>query len=450
MPGALPSGPNDPAADPDTTATSEAVSEHPLADMTGSTQLSDGEGASIPMTPSSRHPLRAGSTALSPSHTPLKHRSGTNTPATVPRRSRQIRYIRSNASSPTVRRRHCTRVEDCSRQRERMNHLVIECNDAAAGHSRNVAPLHVDMLEAIATQERHCLELREDLRREEALLQDMRDAWQRMFLRVGVGVNGLPVRAPPRAAPRAMQRPTPPVPTAAAPARDETPWRDLRFMPSQIASQFQALVDSRPDGGPGTNTLPSSGSPDKNDGSAYRVRTKRLPPIDTHVARPPALPPKDDLSAEVLREKLSNGWHVLSKRLIETTSSFKDLSWMADDMPSTAPSSRMSLPPLFSDDTHVGALSRAMSPRSPTGNEGHAPPLPPKSPTKSRPAPALATDVMVGVPSGDEEPLGEASMAGPIVSEPLTRDLVSLAINEAPSTAVGPPVSADNDPEVPP
>ncbi|WFD18884.1 hypothetical protein MCAP1_001097 [Malassezia caprae] len=434
MPEALAAGPNAPAADPDTTATSETVSEHPLADTSGSALLDDGEGAlSIPMTPSSQRPLRAGSSAPSTSHTPLEPRSVTSTPATMPRRSRQIRYIRSNASSPTVRRVPPARTDDRPRQYERIHRLVTECNNAAAGHSRNVAPLQADMLEAIATQERHCLELREELGREETLLKDMRDAWQRMALRVGVGAIGLPVHAPPRAAPRVTQRPTPPVPAAAAPARDETAWSDLRFMPSQIASQFQALVDSRPSSGAAASTPPSSRSPGKDDAPAYRVRTKRLPPIDTHAARPPALPPKDDLSADVLREKLSNGWHVLSKRLIETTSSFKDLSWMVDDMPSTAPSSRMSLPPLFSDDTDVGALSRVMSPRSPTGHEAHAPPLPPKSPTRSRPAPALATDAMVVVPSGDDEPLGEASMAGPTVSEPLTRDLVSLAIHEAPS-----------------
>ena len=440
MPQAQAPGPNTPAADADTSATSETVSEHPLADSSGSTQLSAGGAAlSIPMTPSARRTPRTGS-APSPSHAPLTPRAVPSTSAAVPPRMHQIRYIRSDAAGSSVRAQHRTRAGDDCRHHERMNHLVVECSDAAAGHSRNVGPLHADMLEALATQERRCLELREELGREETLLKNMRDAWQRMALRVGIGTNGLPMRAPPRA----TQRPTPPVPAAHPPARDEASWSDLRFMPSQITSQFHALVDPRPGSAHGSSVSPNSRSPGKDDAPAYRVRTKRLPPIGTHAVRPPALPPKDDLSAEVLREKLSNGWHVLSKRLIETTSSFKDLSWMVDDVPSTAPSSRMSLPPLFSDDINVGVLSRVLPPRSPTGNEEHAPPLPPKSPSKSHPAPALATDVMAGVSSKNHEPLGEASMAAPIVSEPLTRDLVSLAIDEAPSAAAT-PTSADND-----
>ncbi|WFD26123.1 hypothetical protein MNAN1_001098 [Malassezia nana] len=445
MPPAAAPGPSPPrlsgsAADPDSSFASETVSEHPLADFSA-TQLSDGEAdVSIPMTVSTRPTMRASSVAPSPSRPPLSP-SPAKVSASTLRRPRRLRYIRSHASSTSSphRRRRSGPTEDHLLLRERMDRLVIECNDAAAGHMRQTGPLHADMLEAIATQERLCLELREALKSEEVYLKNMRDVWQRMALRVGIGANSLPARVP-----RMTQRPTPPVPAAVAPVRDSPSRSDARFMPSHITSQLHALVEPRSDSAQAAPSPPSSRSPGK-DSPAYRVRQKRLPPIHTHTAKQPAVPSKDDLSAEVLREKLSNGWHVLSRRLIETTASFKDLSWVADDVSSSAPSSRLSLPPLFSDDTNVGALSRYDTnvplPRTPSPNDGaSAPPLPPKSPSKSRPA--LATSVAVGVPEEVTEPLGEASMAGPIVSEAATHDAVSPAVHDEPLSGAEAP---DND-----
>ena len=133
MPQAQAPGPNTPAADADTSATSETVSEHPLADSSGSTQLSAGGAAlSIPMTPSARRTPRTGS-APSPSHAPLTPRAVPSTSAAVPPRMHQIRYIRSDAAGSSVRAQHRTRAGDDCRHHERMNHLVVECSDAAAG-----------------------------------------------------------------------------------------------------------------------------------------------------------------------------------------------------------------------------------------------------------------------------------------------------------------------------
>lgn len=435
-PGLSPPHLSGPAVDPDSSFASETVSEHPLADLS-TTQLSDGEAdVSIPMTVSTRPTMRTSSVAPSPSRPSLSPCSA-KVSSSMLRHPRRLRYIRSRASSTSPhRRRRFGPTEDGPLLRERMDRLVIECNDAAAGNIRQTGPLHADMLEAIATQERLCLELREELKSEEVYLKNMRDAWQRMALRVGIGANGLPTRMP-----RMTQRPTPPVPAAVAPVRDSPSRNDARFMPSHITSQLHALVEPQSESAHAAPSPPSSRSPGK-DLPAYRVRQKRLPPIHTHGAKQPAVPPKDDLSAEVLREKLSNGWHVLSRRLIETTASFKDLSWVADDVSSSAPSSRMSLPPLFSDDTNVGALSRYDTnvplPRTPSPNDGaSAPPLPPKSPSKSRAV--LATSVAVGAPKQVTKPLDEASIAEPIVSEPPTRDLVSLAIHDAPLSGTSAP-----------
>ncbi|WFD02282.1 hypothetical protein MOBT1_000964 [Malassezia obtusa] len=240
--------------------------------------------------------------------------------------------------------------------------------------------LHADMLHAIATKERLCLELREQLQNEEAQLNKLRSAWQRLAVRGGVKVVPSPVPTAKRA--EALQRrkstilapskvqarrteqvtasPTRASSSNSSPTKPtDSSWRaripqQLSSWVEQVAPTHEQNMPRNPahdvaqwlhsreaeDGGTprsaraGQDGLSRTGAA----GSPSSARPHDIP--DLPAEHPPLLPPKD---AEGLGDRLVSGWNVLSKRLVETTSSLTDPHAWNDGL-TGPPSSRGSLP----------------------------------------------------------------------------------------------------------
>ena len=74
--------------------------------------------------------------------------------------------------------RNATRSED-------VDHILAMCYNVSIGRIQRMAPVHKETLHAIAAKERICMELREELAREEAQLEELRSAWKRMTMRIG-------------------------------------------------------------------------------------------------------------------------------------------------------------------------------------------------------------------------------------------------------------------------
>ena len=195
------------------------------------------------------------------------------------------------------------------------------------------------------------MELREELAREEAQLEELRSAWKRMTMRIGTHPPAhVPHRRPPPASPTAQS--TRETSRIADHAKAAETWPDWRRIPSQLSNQFHAMMDQFQTAD--HDTGPSS-SPTQ-DRAVRAGKARRFAASRTHTQD--MLSITDELHPEVLREKLSSGWHVLSQRLRDTTASFADLStWAPDDPPPTSSQSSRASLPFSMEDTAFGTVS---------------------------------------------------------------------------------------------
>lgn len=353
------------AASPQRTAENDApatqlVDRHPLSYPASLPSTpSDRAEMSIPLTPQTRRAgLLTSSSSTATPHTsagksaspsPRRSPHGAASPVSVPTpsRLRQLRYVRdrtSSAVSPTIAGTSAAMSPPIPPARppsppqpynvpthDDIHALVSQCNEAMAGHAQRIHDIHQQVLEAIAAKERYCLDLRETLRREEEQLQELRTAWQRMALRVGTGMHAQHRSQPDR------------VPTSVSSQVTVRP-----VLPSQIRPPSTAQPTTKETR---TTADPFTASSASTVPSSAQSTSPPLPPLPQAPqarAQPELM---NDLGADVIREKISSGWHVLSKRFLETTASLTDMSsWKPDEAPlTTSQSSRASIPP-FSDD----------------------------------------------------------------------------------------------------
>lgn len=241
--------------------------------------------------------------------------------------------------------------------------------------------LQSDMLHAIATKERLCLELREQLQNEETQLTALRNAWQRLAVR-GAIKTAPPHRPAPRRSevlqpqrtsvfsPSSIQArrteqqlaPPPPArgqspnsPTHASPTKSkESSWRAR--IPQQLTSLMDQVTHTHeePVRNPAREVSQWLAAREQEEGgtpptphAGPEVPGSTQPPLaytERHTldadALPPSLPPKD---GEGLGDRLMSGWSVLSKRFLETTSTLADPHAWSEGL-AGPPSSRGSLP----------------------------------------------------------------------------------------------------------
>lgn len=269
--------------------------------------------------------------------------------APTPGKTRRVRYVRTLEQAAP---RDTTRLED-------VDNILALCYDVSVGRIKRMAPVHKEALHAIAAKERICMELREELAREEAQLEELRSAWKCMTMRIGT--NPSPThraqRRPPPASPTNSALPPTAHPTLetmhlAEDVKVAETWSDWRRIPAQLSNQLHAMMDQLQimDNVTGPSSSPSQ------DRAMRAGKSRRFTASRAHAQD--ILSIKDELHPEILREKLSSGWHVLAQRLRDTTASFADLStWAPDDTPPvSSQSSRASLPSSM-EDTALGEFS---------------------------------------------------------------------------------------------
>lgn len=259
----------------------------------------------------------------------------------TPGKTRRVRYVKTlQDASP----RNVSRSED-------VDHILAMCYNVSIGRIQRMAPVHKETLHAIAAKERICMELREELAREEAQLEELRSAWKRMTMRIGTHPPAhVPHRRLPPASPTAQ--PTRETSRIADHAKAAETWPDWRRIPSQLSNQFHAMMDQFQTAD--HDTGPSS-SPTQ-DRAVRASKSRRFAASRAHTQD--MLSITDELHPDILREKLSSGWHVLSQRLRDTTASFADLStWAPDDPPPTSSQSSRASLPFSMEDTAFGAVS---------------------------------------------------------------------------------------------
>lgn len=215
-----------------------------------------------------------------------------------------------------------------------VDELVRACEGPAAWAERtgeSSAALNNKVLHAVASKERRCLELRDELANEERMLQELRSAWGRLAARSGA--------MPPQ---RAREPPQP-----AAHADDaQNPWRQLSVRLPGLSDQFHhlfenlstregharargaapadahsggrptavaaAVVLGRTGGEPGRGRLPS---PQNESLHAFQKQLDTYPPL------PPRKTGSPDANVAHSSERLAASWGVLSRRLRDTASS---------------------------------------------------------------------------------------------------------------------------------
>lgn len=310
----------------------QRVQNHPL-----NTPL-ENDTAMLPWTPR----LGKSTSKQSPPSPPSSTQSARS--VTTPGKTRRVRYIRTHEQVPP---RDAARLED-------VDNILALCYDVSVGRIKRMAPIHREALHAIAAKERMCMELREELAHEEAQLEELRSAWRRMTMRIGANPPAHRTQRPPTPASpsRNALPPTRETMRLADDAKAAEAWSDWRRIPSQLSNQLHAMMDQFQT----TDHDAGSSSSSPQERTMRPSKTKRFVPSRAHAQD--ILSIKDDLHPEILREKLSSGWHVLSQRLRDTTASFADLStWAPNDTPPiSSQSSRTSLP--FSmEDTALGEYS---------------------------------------------------------------------------------------------
>lgn len=284
--------------------------------------------------------------------------------------------------------------------------------EACANYSRNNDPkrngsLHADMLHAIAAKERLCLELREQLQNEEAHLKALQNAWQRLATRGGVKVVSSSIASPKHPellrrrqsnilSPSSIQArrteqstPVAPVrpPSEARPSPSPSKLPELSWrmrLPHQLSSWVEHVTPTHePSTAPAPQRTPAhdvaqwlssremeSGrtpatprvaadvlNQPQTAGSAT-LAERRMSSVLPNQA--PELPPKE---SDGLGDKLLSGWNVLSKRLIETTSTLTDPQTWNEGL-AGPPGSRGSLPRDYMSDAPDSNASDSMRPLS--------------------------------------------------------------------------------------
>lgn len=349
--------------------------------------------------------------------------------APTPRRGRRVRYVRSR-EPPNTPPAPLTSTYSSRLQREQVDRIVAMCHDVSMGRIKRMAPVHAETTRAIATKERVCMELREELAREEAQLEELRSAWKRMTQRIGSHApsprlppqlrhstpsqtqsrrrsmahspshqpspaSGTPTRShmpPAHEAMRESSGPStdhPPSRTTSVSApqaeasllassstsgpdtsfkSSDSAWSDLRRIPTHLSNQLHAVMDQLSLTADEDTSLASSPSHDRTQRAGANLKLDTTAGAAEAAASPrmslSSLPQSlDELSSDMLRDKLSSGWHVLSQRLRDTTASLKDISaWVPEDMPPlTSRSSRASLPVSMDENAFSGLTSNLES-----------------------------------------------------------------------------------------
>lgn len=241
------------------------ATEQPSSDADQST--SESSSMAIPLTPRTRRVglLAQGAVSASPgtrrivsdSHSPSHARTPDST-----RRTRRIGYITPSSTPRRPRRSQPLSpvgaplgIPDATE----VEQLILRCTDAVAGQRVKLDQLNSDVLQAIAAKERYCLELREDLAREESHLEQLRNAWQRMAIRRGVGTN-----------PRRTDSPNPRV--TLRPHRSEMNLR--RAHADSTASERVSVPPPAP-----APSEPSKPTPVKSSASAIQRPTPPVPSL---------------------------------------------------------------------------------------------------------------------------------------------------------------------------
>ncbi|WFC95325.1 hypothetical protein MBRA1_001972 [Malassezia brasiliensis] len=323
--------------------------------------------------------------------------------------------------------------------------------EACANYSRSNDPkrsgsLHADMLHAIAAKERLCLELREQLHNEEAHLKALQTAWQRLATRGGVKVVSSSMASPRHPellrrrqsnilSPSSIQARRTEQASSAVPVRppsearpspspsktSESSWR-MR-LPHQLSSWVEHVTPAHE-----PSTAPAPQRTPAHDVAQWLTsremengRTPATPRVAADVLnqpqaigsatlaerrmssvlpdQAPELPPKE---SDGLGDKLLSSWNVLSKRLIETTSTLTDPHTWNEGL-AGPPSSRGSLPRDYMSDAPDSNASDSLRPLS------------------SLPTPMGAGASLLGMRSimsqkryADDEPTSRSSDAPPV------------------------------------
>lgn len=215
------------------------------------------------------------------------------------------RRVPSDPHSPSRRmRRSAQRTEEFLPE-PAVDALVRECEQSNKPSSETSA-LNARVLHAIAAKERRCLELREELAREDALLNDLLKAWKRIAMR------GIPAASAEKPVPKANQAGAPP-----------------KVQEDMSAVAAATLGSAEPPRGRRASALVSD-----SWNSIQRQIESHITPLVRVSDEAPPVPPKDEATVRsVASERLASGWSTLSRRLRETAMKLGESTQWIDDAP---------------------------------------------------------------------------------------------------------------------
>lgn len=224
-------------------------------------------------------------------------------PASVAMPRRRVRasvgYIASPDSPDAQRRleqaspsrRRTKKTPDEALPEPAVHALVRECDEGARAPA-DVSALNSRVLHAVAAKERRCLELREELAREDAMLNELRGAWRRLAMR-GVPVAGVAAMHPTEA--------------HAAEGSGSDVQRQARRTSALVADSWSTI---------------------------QRQIETHITPLVRPADEAPPVPPKDEATVRsVASERLAHGWSTLSRRLRETAMRIGDSAWIEEEPP---------------------------------------------------------------------------------------------------------------------
>lgn len=208
---------------------------------------------------------------------------------------------RIEQASPSRRRTKKAAAADEALPEPAVHALVRECDEGAgagagAGASApaDVSALNTRVLHAVAAKERRCLELREELAREDAMLNELRGAWRRLAMR-GVPVAGVAAMHPTEGH------------AAAADGGGSDAQRQARRTSALVADSWSTI---------------------------QRQIETHITPLVRPADEAPPVPPKDEATVRsVASERLAHGWSTLSRRLRETAMRIGDSAWIEEEEP---------------------------------------------------------------------------------------------------------------------
>ncbi|WFD33450.1 hypothetical protein MCUN1_000263 [Malassezia cuniculi] len=280
---------------------------------------SDTSATHMPNTPRNCRALVTGTTprvTSAPASVPLPRRRGRSTVGYIPSPDTlsplDVRqHTRSEPQSPSRRGRPRRSLTEDSMPEPVVAALVRECEESISSGG-DVSALNSRVLHAVAAKERRCLELREELAREDALLNDLRTAWKRIAMR---GVPGASAASP---------RPTP-APLASKPVHSAS----ARPANDMSAAAATALGSAEVRRGRRTSALMT----DSWNTIQRQIETHITPLVRVSDEAPP-VPPKEEATVRsVASERLAYGWNTLSRRLRETAMKIGDTAQWVDEGP---------------------------------------------------------------------------------------------------------------------